>query len=68
MDNVQTLPATGFLRVKQVLKFIPVSRSAWYAGVKEGRYPKPIRIAPRTSIYRAEDLRALIDRLSGKEG
>ena len=57
------IPATGFLRLPQVLRLFPVGRSSWWRGVKEGRYPKPIRLAPRTSAWRAEDIAALITSL-----
>ena len=43
------LPSTGFLRLPQVLALIPVSRSAWWAGCKSGRYPKPVKLGPRTT-------------------
>lgn len=57
------LPEEGFVRLKQVLQFIPVSRSAWYAGIEAGKFPKPIRITDRISMYRVGDIRALIRRL-----
>lgn len=68
MATVSTLilPETGFLRIKQVLQFIPVSKSGWWAGVAEGRYPKPVKLSPRTSAWKAEDIRALIEEL-GKQ-
>ena len=62
-----TLPETGFLRLRDVLRLIPVSKSSWYAGIADGRYPKPIMLAPRSAAYRAEDIRALIARLSSGE-
>jgi len=55
-----TFPATGFLRLSQILSLFPVGKSSWWRGVKEGRYPKPVRLAPRTSAWRAEDIAALI--------
>ena len=42
------VPTTGFLRLKQVLQFIPVGKTAWYAGIKEGRFPRPIPLGSRT--------------------
>jgi predicted DNA-binding transcriptional regulator AlpA len=57
------LPQTGFLRLSQVLKFIPICRVSWYAGIKTGKYPAPIKIGPRTAAYRAEDIAALIAKL-----
>lgn len=58
------LPATGFLRLAGVLAPkgpIPVSRSTWWAGVKDGRFPKPLKLGPRTTVWRIEDIRALIE-------
>ncbi|HWR03796.1 MAG TPA: AlpA family phage regulatory protein [Humidesulfovibrio sp.] len=58
--STNTLPATGFLRLPAVLNLIPVARSTWWAGVKSGRYPKPVKLGPRMSAWRAEDVRSLI--------
>ncbi len=62
-QQTPTLPHTGFLRLDQVLKFIPISESSWYSGIKDGRFPQPIKLGPRTTAYRAEDIRKLIDEL-----
>lgn len=51
---------TGFLRLPQVLKVFPVSKSTWWAGVKEGRYPQPVKLGPKMTAWRVEDIRALI--------
>ena len=60
IPEVKELPQTGLLRIKQVLRFVPVSRSNWWAGVKEGRFPKPRKLSARVTCWRAEDIRALI--------
>ncbi len=54
------LPETGFLRLNEVLKLIPVSRSTWWAGVKDGRFPKPVKLSENITAWRVEDIRALI--------
>lgn len=59
----QQIPSLGFLRLEQVLQLIPISQSTWYSGIKTGRFPQPVKIGPRTSAYRAEDIRKLIDEL-----
>lgn len=59
------LPATGFLRLPQVLQFIPVGKSSWWAGVASGRYPQPVKLAARTTAWRAEDIRRLIEKMAG---
>ena len=66
--NTLIVPTTGFLRLKQVLQFIPVGKTAWYAGIKEGRFPKPIQLSARTAVYRAQDIAALIDKISQGQG
>lgn len=65
------LPETGFLRLTQIIgdptaeppipAIIPVSKSTWWAGVRTGRYPQPIRtLGARITAWRVEDIRALI--------
>ena len=54
-------PETGFLRVKQILLFIPISKSSWWAGVAAGRYPKGTKLSPKITVWRAEAIRQLID-------
>lgn len=55
------LPQTGFIRIPQVLSVFPVGRSTWWAGVKSGKYPQPVKISPRCTAWKAEDIRALIE-------
>ena len=57
------LPETGFVRLISIIGPdgpIPVSKSTWWAGVKTGRYPKPVKLGPRITAWRVEDIRALI--------
>lgn len=66
-----SLPETGFLRLKQILgsprsdpqvpPIIPVSRSTWYQGIKDGRFPPPVNLGGRSSFWRVEDIRALLE-------
>jgi prophage regulatory protein len=62
------LPETGFLRLPQVLQIVPVGKSTWWAGVKDGRYPKGQKLSPRTTAWKIEDIRALIAELSNEGG
>jgi len=55
------LPETGFMRLPAVLAVIPVSKSTWWAGVKSGRFPKAVKLGVRTTAWRVEDIRALIE-------
>ena len=61
IQHLNELPQTGLLRIKQVLKFVPVSRSNWWAGVKSGRFPKPMKLSQRVTVWRASDIRDLVE-------
>jgi predicted DNA-binding transcriptional regulator AlpA len=39
---------------------IPVSHATWWRGIREGRYPQPVKIGARVTAWRVEDIRALI--------
>ena len=51
------------LRINQVLAIVPISRSSWWEGCRTGRYPKPIKLSPRTTVWRAEDIAAIMESL-----
>ena len=72
------LPETGYLRLPQIIgnpkavppmpALIPVGKSTWWAGVKSGRYPQPVRtLGVRITAWRVEDIRDLIQRCSVTE-
>ena len=61
MNN--SLPETGFIRLPTVLSVIPIAKSSFYAGIKKGVYPAPVKLSERTSAWKVEDIRNLIDRL-----
>jgi prophage regulatory protein len=68
------LPPTGYLRQWQIIgkkpkgddpglpAIIPVSASTWWAGVRSGRFPKPVKLGPRITAWKVEHIRALIQR------
>ena len=68
--KTKTYPEIGFLRLPDIIGdrenpgIFPVSRSSWYKGIAEGRYPKPVKIGERTSAWRVEEIRKLIDDLN----
>ena len=65
----------SFLRLSNILgderrkipAIIPISKSSWWAGVKSGKYPQPIKLGPRTTVWRASDIQAIIDQFN-KQG
>jgi predicted DNA-binding transcriptional regulator AlpA len=48
------------MRLPAVLSVYPVSRSQWWKGVAEGKYPQPIRLGKRMSAWRAGHIRELL--------
>ena len=67
------LPETGFLRLKQIVgdpkaeppipAILPISRTSFLNGVKSGQYPKSVKLGKRTTAWRVEDIRELINRV-----
>lgn len=58
------LPSTGYLRLRDVIRPfgpIPVGKSTWWAGVKDGRFPKPVKLGPKLTVWRVDDIRRLIN-------
>jgi predicted DNA-binding transcriptional regulator AlpA len=72
MASGSHLPETGFLRLAQIVgnlkanppipAIIPISKSSWWNGVRTGKYPKPIKLGPRTTAWNVDDIRDLIKR------
>lgn len=62
MSSLQ-LPEAGFLRLKQIVPaLVPVGKSTWWAGVKDGRFPRAVKLSARVTVWRVEDIRALLAR------
>ncbi|NCA28943.1 MAG: AlpA family phage regulatory protein, partial [Proteobacteria bacterium] len=57
MTKKTLLPETGFLRLPAILQIFPIGKSTWWAGVKNGKYPKPIKLSKRTTAWRVEDIK-----------
>ena len=73
-----TLPETGFVRLSQIVgnpkadppipPIIPVSKSTWWAGVKSGLYPRPVKLGPKITVWKASEIRALIENVPAGGG
>lgn len=65
------LPETGYLRLPQIIgnkkstppipALIPVGKSTWWKGIQNGRFPKPVKLGPRITAWRVEDILKLIE-------
>ena len=74
---VQTsIKSEGFYRLPEIVGdrrrgfvgLLPISKSSWWAGVKTGRFPQPVKLGPRTTAWRVSDIAELIERLGKSVG
>jgi len=64
---VNQLIQTGFVRLPQILAVIPIGKSTWWAGVKTGKYPQPVKLGINTTAWKSEDISELIKKLAAAE-
>lgn len=55
------------IRIEEFMARLSISRSAIWEGCRTGRLPQPIKIGPRTTVWKSEEVDAFIDSL-GKQG
>jgi prophage regulatory protein len=66
-----------FFRIKEILgdskavppipAIIPVKKSTWWAGIRSGRYPSPVKLGPRAVAWRRQDIEDLIEQINNGE-
>ena len=74
MQNRTTQASAAFLRIAQIIgdpdanppipALIPIGRSSWWAWVRIGKAPKPVKLSARTTAWRSADIDALIATLN----
>jgi prophage regulatory protein len=63
-NSLGSLPESGYVRQSQLIPSIfPFSSATLWRKVKAGTFPKPIKLGPRITAWRVEDIRDLIERL-----
>ena len=60
----RSIQGERYLREPAILEILPIGRSSWWRGVKEGRFPAGIKLSPRVTVWRQSDIDALIQSLS----
>lgn len=61
--NKQISAPDRLLRLDETLKLIPVSKSTWYRGIKEGIYPQAYKLGRRASAWKLSELEACVENL-----
>ncbi len=67
------MPIQPLLKLHQVIGdpkrdiegLYPVSRSAWYAGIRSGKFPAGVKIGQRSVAWRYSDIAALVENVGG---
>ncbi len=59
------IPPITLMRIPQILKVMPVSKSKFWLMVQKGEFPKPIKIG-RSSFWTIEQVQAFIRERSGQ--
>jgi len=72
------LNQSSYLRLSQILgnpkanppilPIIPVSKSTWWQGVKTKRFPKPVKLGPRITVWLAQDIFDFIEKNNLQKG
>ena len=65
-----SLERNSLLRIYQIVgdakrkisPIVPVARSTWWSWVSSGRAPSPIKLGPRITVWRSEDIREFMVR------
>lgn len=73
VDLGYQLPPIGFLKLRQIIgdpkaqppipALLPISRTSFLNKVKDGTYPKPVRLGKRSIAWRVHDINKLIERI-----
>jgi len=72
MSQVSSATQLCYFRLYQIIghkkrgvpPLIPISASTWWAGVRDGRFPKPVKLGKRTTAWRSDEINALLRQFS----
>lgn len=54
--DYSTLPDNAWLRLSDVLLLTQIGRTKWYAGLKAGIFPQPLKVGKRANFWRKSDI------------
>ena len=70
MTHISRIDPAGLYRLHSIVRtksgdppLIDVSAATWWAGVKTGRFPAPVRMGKRMTFWLGADLLALVELL-----
>lgn len=71
MTAPHSMNEDSLLRLKQIIgdakqgipAILPISKTAFYRGIREGVYPAPLKLTARTAVWRVADIKALLSKV-----
>jgi predicted DNA-binding transcriptional regulator AlpA len=57
----------NLLKLRDVLKMFPVSKTTWYAGIRDGRYPKSVKIGKKAVAWLKQDIEKCIENIKSEQ-
>jgi prophage regulatory protein len=71
---LNTIYALAFLRIWHIVgdskrgidPLLPIGRTSFLNGVKEGKYPQPVKLGVRTTAWRRDDILTLLNKINAQ--
>ena len=63
LEVILTQEIQGFIRLNEIIKIIPIGKSTIWKRVKEGTFPKPVKLSERTTAWKIADINKYIESL-----
>lgn len=67
--NLELIPS-GYSRIPFIIDFFSIGKSTWWKWVADGKAPPPIKLGPKTSVWKNSailELAASFEQESGQE-
>jgi len=59
-DSFYRLPQIIGSKKHNIPPIIPVSATSWWNGCRSGKYPTPIKLGPKTTVWKKSEVLALV--------
>jgi len=60
-SHMQHLPTTGMGRAKDLLPYLPFSKTTLFEWSKDGRFPAPVKLSPTMTAWNYADVHAWLN-------
>ncbi|MDZ4153742.1 helix-turn-helix transcriptional regulator [Methylicorpusculum sp.] len=67
-DSISGTGGAGYMRLPELRKLIPFSRSTFWRKVKQGTFPKPFKLSENISAWKVEDVNEWMNNRNHKDG